>query len=288
MACTLLEQACVTCGLDGWPPSTSLHRVSVALVVGRPDRSCIFSVTLELEAGREPEKRRAVDDVEWSQLAASAAREMAGEPDVQHTLQRAVDLAAEHLDGEVFVSVSLVHKRHRVETPASSDDRASRADALQYELEEGPCLDAIRKHETFAIADMTTDENYPRWSRRVVEETGIRSSLSFQLFTSEDSLGALNVYSPHLNGFTDEDRAEGQVFAAQAAVALQAARTEEHLRSAMSTRNIIGQAQGILMERYKVDGPTAFQVLTRLSQSSNIKLHEVARRLIESGEIPRS
>jgi hypothetical protein len=67
----------------------------------------------------------------------------------------------------------------------SSDDRASRADQLQHELEQGPCLDAIWKQETFQIDDMTADERYPRWSRAVAEQAGIRSSLSLQLFTDE-------------------------------------------------------------------------------------------------------
>jgi GAF domain-containing protein len=226
-------------------------------------------------------------DMNFSELAASVARELSGEPDVEHTLQRAVDLAAQHLDGETYVSVSLVLKRRRVETPASSDSRAARADALQYELEEGPCLDAIFEHETFRIVDMLTDEAYPRWSRRVAEETGIRSSLSFQLFVTRDSLGALNVYSAGPDAFSDDDRAEGQVFAAQAAVALQAAQTEEQLRSAIVGRTVIGQAQGIMMERFKIDSDKAFRVLTRLSQTQNIKLSEAARRLVDTGQLPQ-
>ena len=225
------------------------------------------------------------EDRDFSELVASVARELSGEPDVQHTLQRTVELAAEHLDSEVYASVSLVHNRRQVETSASSDDRATRADALQYELEEGPCLDAISEQETFRIGDMTTDQRYPGWARRVAEETGIRSSLSFQLYVADDSLGALNLYSAHPDAFSREDWAEGQVFAAQAAVALQAAQTEEHLRAAMTTRTVIGQAQGILMERYKITSDQAFQLLSRLSQQTNTKLHEIARRLIETGEL---
>jgi GAF domain-containing protein len=225
---------------------------------------------------------------DFEERLAAIARDLFNEPDMQHTLQRVVDAAAENLDGEVWVSVSLVRQRREVETPASSDDRAARADELQYHLEEGPCLDAIWEQETFQIDDMATDEHYPEWSRAVTEETGIRSSLSLQLFTDEnqDRLGALNLYSPDPHAFDAETRGEGLAFAAQAAVALRSAQNEEHLRTAMATRTVIGQAQGILMERLKLTPDQAFAVLSRLSQDRNQKLRDVARRLVETGEIP--
>jgi transcriptional regulator with GAF, ATPase, and Fis domain len=231
------------------------------------------------------------DGQDFSALIGSVARELLAEPDVQQTLQRAVELAAEHLtsgdlNGEVYASVSLVRERRQIETAASSDERATRADQLQYQLKQGPCLDAIWERETFQIDDLTTDERYPEWSRRVVRDTGIRSSLSFQLFTSGDSLGALNLYSPEAGGFDAEDRAEGLMFAAHAAVALKSAQTEEQLRSAIASRTVLGQAQGILMERYKISPEKSFEVLRRVSQDSNVKVRDVAQRLVETGETP--
>lgn len=217
-------------------------------------------------------------------LSAHVARYLRNAPDVHQTVQRLVDLAAAYLDDEVYASVSLVHGR-RVETPVSSDRRADHADQLQYTLGEGPCLDAIRRHETFRIDDMATDQQYPNWARRVVEETSIRSSLSFQLFTLEDSLGALNLYSAHPHAFDDEEiLAEGTVLAAQAAVALRGALNEENLRTALVTRSLIGQAQGILMERHKITADQAFQALAMISQERNVKLREVAQHLVDTGE----
>jgi GAF domain-containing protein len=225
---------------------------------------------------------------DFHQRLAAIARDLVSEPDMQHTLQGIVEAAAANLDGEVWVSVSLVERRRSVDTPAASDERALRADQLQYDLGEGPCLDAIWEQETFQIDDMTADEHYPRWSRSVAEETGIRSSLSLQLFTDDEhnSLGALNVYSPLPSAFDAETRGEGLAFAAQAAVALRSAQTEEHLRTAMATRTLIGQAQGILMERLKLTPHEAFAVLSRMSQERNEKLREVARWLVETGEVP--
>jgi GAF domain-containing protein len=225
---------------------------------------------------------------DFDERLATMARGLLNERDVQHTLERVVEAAAANLDGEVWASVSLVKARRVVETPASSDDRAARADALQYEKEQGPCLDAIWERETFQIDDLTVDRRYPVWSRAVAEQTGIRCSLSLQLFTDEEqnSLGALNLYSPHTGAFDPETRGEALAFAAQAAVALQSAQTEEHLRSAIATRTAIGQAQGILMERLKVTAAQSFAVLSALSQERNEKLRDLARRLVETGEIP--
>jgi ANTAR domain/GAF domain len=228
------------------------------------------------------------EEREFETRLAAVARDLLNEPDVQHTLQRVVEAAAANLDREVWTSVTLVKQRRKVETPAASDDRAVQADHLQYDMEQGPCLDAIWEQETFQIDDMTADEHYPGWSRAVAERTGIRSSLSLQLFTDEEasSLGALNLYSPQRRAFDSETRGEGLAFAAHAAVALRSAQTEEHLRSAMATRTVIGQAQGILMERLKLTADQAFAVLSRLSQESNVKLREVARQLVETGEFP--
>jgi GAF domain-containing protein len=225
---------------------------------------------------------------DFNERLARIARELVSEPDMQHTLQGVVEAAAQNLDGEVWASVSLVKDRREVQTPAASDDRADRADQLQYELEEGPCLDAIWEQETFQIDDMSADERYPRWTRAVAEQTGIRSSLSLQLFTDaeQNSLGGLNLYSPQPGAFDAETRAEALAFAAQAAVALRSAQTEENLRSGMATRNLIGMAQGILIERLRLTPDQAFAVLSRLSQESNTKLRDVARRLVQTGEIP--
>jgi GAF domain-containing protein len=224
----------------------------------------------------------------FDERLAAIARDLLNEPDVQQTLQRVVEAAAANLGPEVWASVSLVRQRREVDTPATSDDRAAHADRLQYELGEGPCLDAIWEQETFQIDDMSADERYPRWTRAVAEQTGIRSSLSLQLFTDaeQNSLGGLNLYSPQPGAFDAETRAEALAFAAQAAVALRSAQTEENLRSGMATRNLIGMAQGILIERLRLTPDQAFAVLSRLSQESNTKLRDVAWRLVQTGEIP--
>ena len=219
---------------------------------------------------------------DFSHMLAETARKFEAQPDMQRTLQSVVDLAAEHLRGRGEVGVSMITRKREVETPAASSDRAFRADALQYELDEGPCLDATWEHETFQVEDLPHDQHYPRWSPRVVAETGLQGVVSYQLFTDTTTLGALNLYTDHPRPYEAVDRAEGLLFATHAAVALQAARTEQQLNSGLLTRNMIGQAQGILMERFGLSAVRAFDFLARLSQDTNTKLSVVAQRVIET------
>ena len=231
------------------------------------------------------------DERTFDERLAGLARALVHDPGVQATLKRTVTQAASTLDGEVFASVTLVLRRREVETPVYSDDRALRADQLQYELGQGPCLDAVWEQDTFQIDDLANEPRYPEWCRRVVSETGIRSSLSLQLFSDPGgavSLGALNLYAPRARAFDPDSRGEAVALAAHAAIALHSAQTEERLRSGMATRTVIGQAEGILMERLKITADEAFGVLSRLSQEKNVKLRDIARVLVETGEIPGS
>ena len=233
----------------------------------------------------------ATEQDSFNERLAATARALFHEPDVQATLKRTVADAASTLDGALYASVTLVLQRRKVETPVYTDQRALRADELQYELNQGPCLDAVWEQDTFHIRDLSTEPRYGTWSRQVVAETGIRSSLSMQLFTdpqSAVSLGALNLYSPQPHSFDRDTRAEAVAFAAHAAIALESAQTDAHLRSGLVTRTVIGQAEGILMERLKITADEAFALLSRLSQQSNVKLRTVARNLVETGDIPRT
>lgn len=216
----------------------------------------------------------------FAQTMAATARTLRAQPDMEATLQAIVDLAATHLGGDPEVSISLLTEGKRIVTPASSGRRAEKADLLQYGARQGPCLDAIWKHETFQVEDLTRDQQYPRWSRLAAEQTGLRGVVSYQLFTDKITLGSLNVYTKDPRPYEPADRDEGLTFATHAALALHTTKTLQQLTSALVSRNLIGQAQGILMHRYDLTPERAFEFLTRVSQDSNIKLTEVARRVI--------
>ncbi|WP_369056069.1 GAF and ANTAR domain-containing protein [Kineococcus terrestris] len=215
-----------------------------------------------------------------------AARALLAEEGVQPTLERAVQLVVEHVPAAAGVSVTLHDRRGRTRTPVSTAPWVERADALQYETGQGPCLRALREREVVHVPDLARDREHPDWAARVVAATPARSALAFQLFTDDDQLGALNLYATSTGAFDTGAVHRAHVLAAQVAVALSSAQREEQLREGMGTRTVIGQAQGILMERYGLDGQQAFRLLSRVSQDTNTRLHDVARELVSTGRTP--
>ncbi len=204
----------------------------------------------------------------------------------QLTLERSVALATEILDGCDHAGVSIVHRDGGIDTPAATDDLVRRADRLQYSLNEGPCLDSIWDAETVHSPDLAQDERWPRWAPEVVTTYAVASMLSFQLYTTRNTLGALNLYSDTVNGFDEDDITAGTFLAALVAVALADSQNEDNLQIAGLSRTIIGQAQGILMERFTLDAADAFAVLRRVSQQTNTKLNRVAVDLIATRRTP--
>lgn len=226
------------------------------------------------------------DMSDLSAQLAGVARALLAEDDVQQTLDKAVAMATDVVRGCDHAGVSLVRRSQGIDTRAATHSIVRRGDEMQYEFDEGPCLDAIWKDGTVLSRDLTTDPRWPSWGSRTVEELGVRSMLCFQLFTHENTLGALNLYSEHVDAFDADDCTAGLALAAHVAVALAAAEEIGHLGSAITNRTTIGQAEGILMERFDVNAQQAFAVLRRISQQRNVKLHEVARELVETRRTP--
>jgi len=184
-------------------------------------------------------------------------------------------------------SISLA-RNGDISTVAATANVITRLDDIQYETKEGPCLSSIEKHETFRIPDMEHDKTWPTFSKRAAEETGLKSMLSFVLEVHHDALGALNLVSSRLDAFTEDDVAAGSIFAAQASIALKNAidyagdkEQIEQLRQAMMTRQIIGQAVGLVMASKQVKEQEAFQTLVQISQHTNVKLRDIARRVVD-------
>lgn len=215
---------------------------------------------------------------------AQAAREMAGEHDTENTLDRAVLLAVETVPPCDAAGVSL--KLHgSLETPAASSEEFRKLDQMQYEMREGPCWDALHQQDSVTSGDLASDARWPEWGPRVAGELGLRSAMGFRLFTTRKALGALNMFSRKIDAFGPEDHVEGLALSAHIAVALAATQQEEQFVQALDTRTLIGQATGILMERFQLDHDTAFRVLTRVSQRTNTKIRSLALELVESGNL---
>lgn len=211
---------------------------------------------------------------------AALARTLAVEGSVQATLDRLVDLAVTTISGCDHAAITVVSGK-TFETAASTDDIARQVDAIQYQSGEGPCLDAIRQHDVFSTEDLSQEQRWPNFARRAAAETGAHSMLSYRLYIEESIMGALNLYSRRRRAFDDEDKAVGTIFAAHAAVALAAAYQKEHLQEALVSRDVIGQAKGILMAQQNVDADQAFDILRRASQRLNMKLRDLAKQVSE-------
>ena len=214
------------------------------------------------------------------------ARELQEEHgDVEATLQAITAAAVTTVPGADECSISYVIGRRQVEPRAATGELPRHLDALQQELGQGPCLDAIWENRVVRVDDLRTDDRWPAFAARAAEQ-GIGSMLCFQLFVAGDQLGAMNMYSRQPHAFDLESPETGQIFAGHAAVALAGAEHEEQLRAGMTSRDLIGQAKGILMERYRLTAHQAFDVLSRASQTLNRKLVDIAEELTETGALP--
>ncbi len=247
----------------------------------RNDRGPLYSL-------RVPDPTSDVSELVTNLSAVARALFAAG--GVKDTLQAIVDLAVTSIDGCDLAGIFVVVGDH-IETSVCSDTAVVDVDELQLASGEGPCLDALAGDTTVYAADLMEDARWAAFGPRAVEQ-GIRCTLALSL-AADETPGALNLYGRFPSAFGATDRASAVIFATMASLALTGARSHEdedrradNLRLALKTREIIGQAEGILMEREHVTSQQAFDILRRASQHLNVKLREVAQDLVDSGETP--
>ena len=197
----------------------------------------------------------------------------------EDTLTSVTAAAVRLIPGVRWAWISLVHG-NRVTLRAPTDEVVAELDTQQTAIDDGPCLTALRNHDTVHIDDMTAEQRWPRF-RQLALDRGVKSLLSFQLFVTSENLGALNLYAGEPYVFDGESMLIGEVLAQHASVALAGSAAEGQFETALASRDLIGQAKGIVMHRASVDALQAFQMLTRLSQDTNTKLVEVARLVVD-------
>jgi ANTAR domain len=175
------------------------------------------------------------------------------------------------------------------QTVAATDDRAMRADAIQYELGSGPCVDAIIEDAVYRPGNLATDPRWPDFARRASDELGVASMLSYRLqLDSELAVGGLNIYSDKAFAFDDEAVMIGLLLATHGSRAVSAALLQEqvaNLQRALETNRDIGTAIGILMSRHRVSRQQAFNLLAVASQHSNRKISDIASEVLVSGTL---
>ncbi|WP_408633298.1 ANTAR domain-containing protein [Mycolicibacterium arenosum] len=212
---------------------------------------------------------------------AELARSIAPPIGVDAVLHDVSKTAKELIPGVDEAGILLVGRNNTHETLGPTSSLMNQLDELQMKYHEGPCLEAALDEVVIRTDDFRDEPRFPNYAPEVVK-LGVLSALSFKLYTADRTAGALNLFGFQPNLWDSEAETIGMVLAAHAAAAILASREGEQLQSALSTRDRIGQAKGIIMERFKIDDVRAFGMLRQLSQDTNTKLIEVAQRVIDT------
>jgi GAF domain-containing protein len=195
------------------------------------------------------------------------------------TLIEIAESATRAVPGAEYAGITMVDDKDGIRNVAATHPHVVTLDDVQRRVQTGPCLTAAWENHTVRVDDLTTDERWPAYRARALELTPIRSVLAFQVFAGDHASGALNFFAEQPRAFTDDAVELGLIFATHTAIAWGMLRRDEQFRSALGSRDDIGQAKGMLMERFDIDAVRAFELLKRLSQDTNTPLHQIAKRV---------
>ena len=228
------------------------------------------------------------DTAQIHQRIARLARELHNRSgdDADAVINALVDHAVAAVPSAEYAGITVTANRRHVTTPAATHRYPVILDEIQQQHQQGPCVTAVWEQHTVRVNDLSAEFRWPAYRRDALAATPIRSIMSFQLFTAHQTMGALNVYSEVPNAFDLEAEEIGIVFATHAALVWDSVRREREFRSALASRDIIGQAKGVVMERFQVDAVQAFELLKKLSQESNSAVTEIARRVTKLDGAP--
>ena len=231
---------------------------------------------------REQDAGRAgtCDGVDLSRMAVLVHQQ----PTLPDTVERVLEFARTAVDCSA-AAVVFVHAKQRLELVASTDPAVADLVATQMEAGEGPVLSMVTHDESVVVDDTHEDGPWRAWASAAAG-LGYRSFLGVRLETGDRTMGTLNLYGNRPNQFSPADVQVAHLLARHAAVALALAQKSDNLWRAVDARKLIGQAEGILMERYDLDQDRAFEVLRRYSQDTNVKLRDVAQRVVDTRRLP--
>ncbi len=232
-----------------------------------------------------------MDDREYAevlrQTMAKLTENIATPTEIDAILRSATATAVELIAGVDCADVLLISRPDLFESMAATSPLATDVDDLQQHFREGPCLDAALGHSVIVCNDLREDPRWPRFAKPAIA-AGVHALLSFQLYTHNSRTGALNLFGLTPGVFTAEAKALGAMLATHVANALTASDKELQFQSALGSRDIIAQAKGMIMERFDVDALRAFDLLTRVSQNSNVRVADVAAEIVARGPEPNA
>lgn len=233
-------------------------------------------------SGKEQISRALVD--EFSEIASHVH----SSDDFQTSLRKVTESAVHAIGGCDAASLSLLDK-NGPSTHAATDPMAKAGDQIQYVEHEGPCLDAAMRERWVYTPNLAVDRRWPLSAARIADELGVGSMFSSRLAldaTLGRTLGGINMYSTRVDAFSDEDQTMAILLASLATVVFDSSRRQATLRAAIESRQVIGEAIGILREQSKLSREEAFATLVRASQRMNVKLRLVAQQITSGSGRP--
>jgi hypothetical protein len=224
--------------------------------------------------------------MELSQEFAALSGELHGNGDNQAALHRIVELAVKHVEGCEWASITMV-RGTQGRSLAVSDPVAAQVDTLQYELGEGPCMEAAEDQTDYLMFDVDHETRWPRFAKAAAQHSQVRSVLALRLVAQHSA--ALNLYANQPAAFDPDAVDAATIFAAHASTLVALSEAEDqasNLEAALVSSREIGIALGILMSARKVTQEQAFVLLRVASQNLHRKLRAVAAEVVETGTLP--
>jgi GAF domain-containing protein len=216
--------------------------------------------------------------VDVARALSDVARSLEAEPDLRATAEGIVAAVTDTVYGAEDAGVSLWEGKS-LQTVAATSDLVEKVNNLEHKFNEGPCIDALQLRRTYRIDDMSHETRWPRFAA-AAHDHGIQSMLGYRLFTSNRTLGSLDLYSTQPKAFDAEAEIVGELFAAHAAIAVIGSTQHAEWLAALNSRDTIGMAKGILMHRERLTDEQAFNLLVSTSQRANIKIIDLAVWLV--------
>jgi len=250
-------------GIDGYPHQWFGNFPATSIEAARSSRPVTFAASL-------------------AELVLTVQRE--GAKDENHALTVITEGAVTIIAGAEQSAVVVPAGPRRLDARSVHGELPPMVMALQNDLGLGPCLDAVASTAQFVVSDVYSETRWPFFTEQIIA-TGLRSMLCTPLAVQGKCYGSLSLVSTQPNAFDDESRSLAAVFAAHATLALFGVEQIRNLRAMADSRDLIGQAKGILMERHKLTADVAFHTLVRASQNNNVKLRDLCHQLTRTGEL---
>ncbi len=204
--------------------------------------------------------------------------------DIPALLREVIEGAAELVPGARYAGLMVSQRKRLSQTVAATHRYPVLIDEIQNRCQQGPGLSAGALQESIRIDNLADDDRWPLYRREALKETPIRSILSLGMFKEGATSASVSFYAEVANAFDDESVNVGLIFATHTALVWTMMRRDQQFRSALASRDVIGQAKGRMMERFNIDDAQSFAMLKLMSQDSNTPIAEVAQRVV-AGQI---